>query len=45
MKVTKQRLKEIIMEELRKAADNPFGTGMEKLETDDPEAEEIVGHT
>ena len=34
-----------IKEELRKAADNPFGTGMEELYTDDPEAKEIVGHT
>ena len=34
-----------IKEELRKAAENPFGTGMEELDTDDPEAEEIIGHT
>jgi len=43
MKLTKVKLRQVIMEELQKAAANPFGTGMEQLGTGDPK--EIVGHT
>ena len=45
MKLTKLQLRQIIKEELKKAAENPFGTGMEELDTDDPEVEEVIGHT
>ena len=42
MKITKRQLKNIIREEVEKAA--PFGSGMEKADLD-PEEEELIGHT
>tara|TARA_Y100000034_G_C6565347_1_gene244803 strand:- start:220 stop:348 length:129 start_codon:yes stop_codon:yes gene_type:complete len=42
MKIIRKRLREIIKEELEKAA--PYGSGMEQAELD-PEEEELMGHT
>ena len=42
MKITKDQIRNIVKEELKKAA--PFGSGMEPAELDDDQ-EEIVGHT
>jgi hypothetical protein len=44
MKLTRQRLREIIKGELHETAGNPFGTGMERASMD-PEEEDLVGHT
>ena len=41
MRITKNRLRKIIREELRKAA--PFGSGMDQAELD-PEQKELIGH-
>jgi hypothetical protein len=41
VRITKNRLRKIIREELRKAA--PFGSGMDQAELD-PEEEELIGH-
>jgi hypothetical protein len=42
MRLTQERLREIVKEELEAA--NPFGTGMEQISMDSEE-EDLVGHT
>ena len=42
MKISKRQLRQIIKEEIEKAA--PFGSGMEQADLE-PDQEELIGHT